>query len=190
MILPKNQMSEEDIKLNFITPAIIAKGWQDKITMEQAVRFTDGKINLKGNLVSRATPKKADYILYINANNPIAIVEAKDNNHTVSFGMQQAKTYAQMMQIPFAYSSNGDAFEEYDFLTGKECQIAMEDFPTPDELFERYRTESNGGEGLSDTEVAIIKMLLTRRLTLLPKGRSAFCLSWRQGRARPLRLFR
>ena len=137
MILPKNQMSEEDIKLNFITPAIIAKGWQDKITMEQAVRFTDGKINLKGNLVSRATPKKADYILYINANNPIAIVEAKDNNHTVSFGMQQAKTYAQMMQIPFAYSSNGDAFEEYDFLTGKECQIAMEDFPTPDELFER-----------------------------------------------------
>ncbi|MBR3517486.1 MAG: DEAD/DEAH box helicase family protein, partial [Lachnospiraceae bacterium] len=156
MILPKNQMSEEDIKLNFITPAIIAKGWQDKITMEQAVRFTDGKINLKGNLVSRATPKKADYILYINANNPIAIVEAKDNNHTVSFGMQQAKTYAQMMQIPFAYSSNGDAFEEYDFLTGKECQIAMEDFPTPDELFERYKAESNGGEGLSATEVAII----------------------------------
>lgn len=157
MILPKNQMSEEDIKLNFITPAIIAKGWQDKITMEQAVRFTDGKINLKGNLVSRAAPKKADYILYINANNPIAIVEAKDNNHTVSFGMQQAKTYAQMMQIPFAYSSNGDAFEEYDFLTGKECQIAMENFPTPDELFERYKIESNGGEGLSDTEVAIIK---------------------------------
>ena len=63
MILPKDQMSEEDIKLNFITPAIIAKGWKDKITMEQSVRFTDGKINLKGNMVSRATPKKADYIL-------------------------------------------------------------------------------------------------------------------------------
>ena len=74
MILPKNQMSEEDIKLNFITPAIIEKGWQNKVTMEQTVHFTDGKINLKGNMVSRATPKKADYILYINANNPIAIV--------------------------------------------------------------------------------------------------------------------
>lgn len=150
-------MSEEDIKLNYITPAIIAKGWKDKITMEQAVNFTDGKINLKGNMVSRAKPKKADYILYINANNPIAIVEAKDNNHTVSFGMQQAKSYAAMMKIPFAYSSNGDAFEEYDFLTGTECQIAMENFPTPEMLYKRYKAETNNGTGLSDTEEEIIR---------------------------------
>lgn len=207
MILPKNQMSEEDIKLNFITPAIIEKGWQNKITMEQAVRFTDGKINLKGNMVSRATPKKADYILYINANNPIAIVEAKDNNHTVSFGMQQAKTYAKMMQIPFAYSSNGDAFEEYDFLTGKECQIALDKFPTPDELFERYKAESNNGAGLTDTEVAIINQpyysgqntntpryyqinAINRALEAVPEGRSEFCLSWRPVRARLLLHFR
>ena len=92
MILSKKQMSEEDIKLNFITPALLNHGWKDKITMEQAVRFTDGKINIKWNLVARSPAKKADYILYINANNPIAIVEAKDNNHSVSFGMQQAKT--------------------------------------------------------------------------------------------------
>lgn len=156
MILSKKQMSEEDIKFNFITPAIVARGWKDKLTMEQAVRFTDGKINLKGNMVARSSPKKADYILYINANNPIAIVEAKDNNHSVSYGMQQAITYAKMMKIPFAYSSNGDAFEEYDFLTGKECQISLEDFPTPDELYARFKRESNNGEGLSDTEEAII----------------------------------
>ena len=84
-LLPKNSMTEEDIKLNFITPALIAAGWQNKITMETKVQFTDGKVNIKGNLVSREPAKKADYILYINANNPVAIVEAKDNNHTVSF---------------------------------------------------------------------------------------------------------
>lgn len=157
MILSKKEMSEEDIKLNYITPAIIGHGWKDKITMEQAVRFTDGKINLKGNVVSRSAPKKADYILYINANNPIAIIEAKDNNHTVSFGMQQAKTYAEMMKIPFAYSSNGDAFEEYDFFTGIERQIGLDAFPTPDELYERFRIESNKGVGLSKTEEDVIR---------------------------------
>ena len=157
MILSKKQMSEEDIKLNFITPALLSHGWKDKITMEQAVRFTDGKINIKGNLVARSPAKKADYILYINANNPIAIVEAKDNNHSVSFGMQQAKTYATMMKIPFAYSSNGDAFEEYDYLTGIERQIALDEFPTPEELYERFKKESNGGQGLSKEEEAIIQ---------------------------------
>lgn len=156
MILTKKQMSEEDIKFNFITPALVDKGWKDKLTMEQSVRFTDGKINLKGNLVSRQTPKKADYILYINANNPIAIVEAKDNNHSVSFGMQQAKTYARMMNIPFAYSSNGDAFEEFDSLTGTEREIGLDEFPTPDELYKRFKIESNGGDGLTETEVAVI----------------------------------
>ena len=116
-ILNKNQMTEEDIKLNYITPALLSKGWQNKITMETKVQFTDGKINLRGNLFAREAPKKADYVLYVNANNPIAIVEAKDNNHTVSFGLQQAMTYAQMLDVPFAYSSNGDAFMEHDFLT-------------------------------------------------------------------------
>ncbi len=73
-ILDKKQMSEEDIKLNYITPALLNRGWKDKITMETKVKFTDGKINLKGNVETREAPKKADYVLYINANNPIAIV--------------------------------------------------------------------------------------------------------------------
>lgn len=141
-IIDKSQMTEEDIKLNYITPALLDKGWKNKITMETAVKLTDGKINLRGNLVVRAAPKKADYILYINANNPIAVVEAKDNSHTVGFGLQQAMTYAQMLDIPFAYSSNGDGFVEHDFLTGKEREFGLDQFPTETELVTRYKTES------------------------------------------------
>ena len=155
-ILDKKQMTEEDIKLNFITPALLSKGWKDKITMETKVQFTDGKINLKGNVAVRGDAKKADYVLYMRKDYPIAIVEAKDNNHTISFGMQQAKTYAQMMDIKFAYSSNGDGFEEYDFLTGQERQISMDEFPTPEELLARYNAEVNGGQGLSSNQVKVM----------------------------------
>lgn len=152
-IIPKWQMTEEDIKLNFITPALSPK-WNGRMTME--TQITDGKINLRGNLVSRAQPKRADYVLYINANNPIAIVEAKDNQHAVADGLQQAMTYAQMLDVPFAYSSNGDAFREHDFLVGTERDIAMEDFPTPDELYARFQKGANGGAGLTQAEEAII----------------------------------
>lgn len=152
-IIPKWQMTEEDIKLNFITPALSPK-WNGRMTME--TQITDGKINLRGNLVSRAQPKRADYVLYINANNPIAIVEAKDNQHAVADGLQQAMTYAQMLDAPFAYSSNGDAFREHDFLMGTERDIAMEDFPTPDELYARFQKGANGGAGLTQAEEAII----------------------------------
>ena len=131
-ILNKAQMTEEDIKLQYITPAITAKWTKERITME--TKITDGKINLKGNLVVREKPKKADYVLYLHANQPIAIVEAKDNHHTVSYGLQQAMTYAVMLDVPFAYSSNGDAFYEHDFLTGQERLISLDDFPSPEEL--------------------------------------------------------
>lgn len=153
-VLNKWQMTEEDIKLNFITPALSEK-WKGLITME--TKITDGRINLRGNLVSRAQPKKADYVLYINANNPIAIVEAKDNKHAVSAGLQQAITYAQMLDVPFAYSSNGDGFREHDFLTGGERDIALEDFPTPEELYARYKNGANEGNGLNSVEEAIIQ---------------------------------
>ena len=136
-ILPKHQMSEEDIKLNYITPAIQSRGWSHNITME--TRITDGKINLRGNMVVREKPKRADYILYLNANNPIAVVEAKDNQHTVSYGLQQAMDYAQKLDVPFAYSSNGDGFVEHDFLTGQERELALDEFPTQEELASRYK---------------------------------------------------
>lgn len=139
-VLPKHQMSEEDIKLQYITPAILSKWDRDKITME--TRITDGKINLKGNFVFRGKPKRADYILYLSANNPIAIVEAKDNTHSVSHGLQQAMTYAQMLDVPFAYSSNGDGFVEHDFLTGQEREFGLDEFPTEQELTAQYKQES------------------------------------------------
>lgn len=139
-ILPKHQMSEEDIKLQYITPSITSKWSRDKITME--TRITDGKINLKGNFVFREKPKRADYILYLNANNPIAIVEAKDNTHNVSHGLQQAMTYARMLDVPFAYSSNGDGFAEHDFTTGQEREFSLDEFPTEHELIARYKQES------------------------------------------------
>ena len=139
-ILPKHQMSEEDIKLQYITPSITSKWSRDKITME--TRITDGKINLKGNFVFREKPKRADYILYLNANNPIAIVEAKDNTHNVSHGLQQAMTYARMLDVPFAYSSNGDGFAEHDFITGQEREFSLDEFPTEHELIARYKQES------------------------------------------------
>ena len=153
-ILSKKEMTEEDIKLNYITPALGSRGWQNKITMETKVQFTDGKINLKGNLVNREAPKKADYILYISANNPIAIVEAKDNNHSVSYGLQQAITYARMLDVPFAYSSNGDAFYEHDLLTGIEKEIPLDEFPTYDDLLARFQSEAHDGNGISDEEMA------------------------------------
>ncbi len=153
-VLPKSQMSEEDIKLNYITPSIQSE-WLDHITME--TKITDGRINIKGNIVARSKPKFADYILYLNSGKPIAVVEAKDNNHSVSFGLQQAMTYAQMMDIPFAYSSNGDAFFEHDFMTGKERQIPLDQFPTQEELFSRFYAEANNGAGLSENEKKIVE---------------------------------
>lgn len=153
-ILSKKEMTEEDIKFHYISPAIVSKWDKDKITME--TKITDGKINLRGNLISREKPKKADYVLYLNPNKPIAIVEAKDNKHSISYGLQQAMTYAEMLDVPFAYSSNGDGFFEHNFLTGKERELSMDEFPTEEELISRYKAESNHGEGLSSQEEKII----------------------------------
>ena len=163
-ILSKNQMSEEDIKLQYITPAITSKWNREKITME--TRITDGKINLKGNFVFREKPKRADYILYLSANNPIAIVEAKDNTHSISHGLQQAIAYARMLDLPFAYSSNGDGFAEHDFLTGQEREFGLDEFPTEQQLIERYKKES----GISpQQEVAIEQPYYSSQNTYPPR---------------------
>lgn len=168
MILSKKQMSEEDIKLQYITPAIITKWAQSNVTMES--KITDGKVNLKGNFVFREKPKRADYLLYLNDNNPIAVVEAKDNNHSISYGLQQAITYAQMLDLPFAFSSNGDGFAEHDFLTGKERQFALDEFPTEEELVERYKNESNGGEGLTNEQETMLNQpYYTSQTTYSPR---------------------
>ena len=186
-VISKKQMSEEDIKLHYITPAITAQWNIQHITMETKV--TDGRINLKGNLVIREKPKRADYVLYVSANNPIAIVEAKDNNHAVSYGLQQAMTYAQMLDVPFAYSSNGDGFMEHDFMTGKEREFDLDEFPTEQELIQRYKAGANGGAGLTPkapTRPATTSALPSiAQWTLSQEGKTAFCWLWPPAQAKP-----
>ena len=155
MVLNKKQMTEEDIKTQYITPAITAKWNIQKLTME--TQITDGRINLKGNFAFREKPKRVDYLLYLSANNPIAVVEAKDNSHGVSAGLQQAMEYAKMLDLPFAYSSNGDGFMEHDFLTGKEREFAMDEFPSEEELVARYKNGRNGGEGITPEQERILE---------------------------------
>ena len=163
-VLPKKSMTEEDIKLQYITPAVTSKWSIGKITMESQI--TDGKINLKGNFVFREKPKRADYLLYLSANNPIAVIEAKDNNHSISHGLQQAMEYAKMLDLPFAFSSNGDGFAEHDFLTGKEREFGLDEFPTEAELIARYKKES----GLTNAqEIAIDQPYYTSQNTYPPR---------------------
>lgn len=153
-ILSKKQMTEEDIKLNYITPAL-QKDWKEYITME--TRIQDGQIILRGNMVTRKITKNPDYILYLNSNKPIAIVEAKDNDHSVSDGLQQAMKYAMMLDLPFAYSSNGDAFFEHDFLTGEEKFISLDCFPSRDELIQRCKNESQNIDAIEMAKESLKK---------------------------------
>jgi len=140
-IFEKREMTEEDIKLQYITPALTAKWDVKKITMETSPvnKFTDGKVHIKGNVPSRDKGKRCDYVLWYNKGTPLAIVEAKDNNHSSSFGMQQAIAYGIMMNVPFVYTSNGDSFFEHDFTTGLEKEFPLSEFPTADELMARWR---------------------------------------------------
>ena len=136
-----SQMTEEDIKLQYITPALTAKWDIKKITMETSPvnNFTDGKVRIKGNVPSRDKGKRCDYVLWYNKGTPLAIVEAKDNNKTSSYGMQQAITYGIMMNVPFVYTSNGGSFFEHDFTTGLEKEFPLSEFPTADELYARWK---------------------------------------------------
>jgi len=139
----KKQMSEQDIRSKFITPAIVEGGWDLLTQIREEVTFTKGKVIVRGKLVSRGKAKRADYILYCKPKIPIAVIEAKDNNHTVGAGMQQALEYGAMLDVPFVYSSNGDAFLEHDRTksTGKiENEMLLDSFPSPDDLWQRYRT--------------------------------------------------
>lgn len=138
----KKDLSERDICTKYITPAIAGAGW-DVQTQVREVTFTKGRVNVRGKLVSRSESKRADYLLYYKPNLLIAIVEAKDNNQPVGQGMQQALKYAEMLEVPFVYSSNGDAFLEHD-RTGQthpiERELALNEFPSPEQIWQRYCT--------------------------------------------------
>lgn len=131
MATGKTELSEEDIKHRCITPALERVWPAADIRMELPI--TAGRINIKGNMETRERPKFADYVLYTPSGFPLAIVEAKNSRRPASYGLQQAKAYARMMDLSFAYSSNGDAFAEYDFLTGVERELPLDAFPSPEE---------------------------------------------------------
>lgn len=135
----KKNMTERDICTKYITPALIQAGWDIKKQIREEVTFTDGRVIVRGNVTTRGKKKRADYILYYKSNIPIAVVEAKDNKHSIGDGMQQAINYADILDLQFAYSSNGDGFIEHDMKTGTEKEISLEEFPSPEELWNRYK---------------------------------------------------
>ena len=134
MDVNKKELKEQEIRTLFITPALQKKGWEVCKNMREEYYFTDGRVLVLGSQHSVAEGKKADYLLY-HKGKPIAVVEAKDNKHAVGAGMQQAIDYALILDLKFAYSSNGDAFLEHDFITGKETELSLDDFPTEEELY-------------------------------------------------------
>src|SRR5690554_543019 len=146
------RLTEEDVKYRLITPAIEEAGWKkEQILMEYF--FTDGQVLVRGNTIKRGKRKKADYLLtHKDGQIPLAIVEAKDAAHSVGAGMQQAIEYATILNIPFAYSSNGSGFIEHDFFTGAETELKLDEFPSPDQLWKRYLK----GKDLNQTQERII----------------------------------
>lgn len=134
-------MTEEEVKLNYITPAIENAGWIKKqIRMEYSINA--GKIVVRGNVAKRLPKKKADYVLFYKENMPLAIVEAKDNNHNIGDGMFQAQEYADKLDVRFVFTSNGDGFLSYDMKTGEQKIISLDEFPSPQELFDKqYKDE-------------------------------------------------
>ena len=138
----KKDLSERDICTKYIIPALQKAGWNIEKQIREEVYFTDGKIYIKGNKTKRGTRKRADYILYYKPNIPVAIIEAKRNEKSIGFGIQQALDYAGILDIPVAFSSNGDGFLEHDktaFLGKIERQLELTNFPSPQALWERYK---------------------------------------------------
>lgn len=140
-MINKKLLSERDICTKFITPAVTDAGWNVQSQIREEVSFTKGRIIVRGKLVARGAPKRADYILYYKPNIPIAIIEAKENSQSVGAGMQQALDYAQTLDIPFVFSSNGDGFVFHD-RTGAaaemETALGLDSFPTPESLWQKY----------------------------------------------------
>ena len=139
-------LTERDLCTKRITPALVQAGWDIETQVREEVFFTAGRIIVRGKLVTRGKAKRADYILYYKPNIPIAVIEAKDNTHSVGDGMQQALGYAKTLDIPFVFSSNGDGFLFHD-RTGQgaqtESNLPLNDFPSPANLWAAYRSWKN-----------------------------------------------
>jgi len=142
----KKELSERDICTKFILPALVKAGWNVEKQIREEVFFTEGRIFVKGNKTARGERKRADFILYLKPNIPIAVIEAKDNNHSVGSGIQQALGYAKTLDVPVAFSSNGDGFIQHDlsgFLKPIEKELSLDNFPSPEELWNIYKKYKN-----------------------------------------------
>lgn len=140
--MDKRSLSERDICTKFITPALREAGWDEILQIREEVGFTKGRIIVRGKLVTRGKAKRADYILYYKPNIPLALIEAKDNSHSVGDGMQQALDYAATLDIPYVFTSNGDGFVFHDRTgesTPREVNLGLTAFPSPADLWARYR---------------------------------------------------
>jgi type I restriction enzyme R subunit len=141
-MINKKTLSERDICTKFITPALEKAGWDKNLQFLEEVFFTDGKIYVRGKFTARGNRKRADYILYYKPNIPVAIIEAKDNNHSVRAGIQKGLDYAHILDIPCVFSSNGDGFLFHDRTATDgniETEIGLDDFPSPEQLWEKYK---------------------------------------------------
>ena len=141
--MDKQSLTEQDICSQFILPSIKNSGWDAATQIREQKTFTAGRIQVHGKTISRGERKRADFILYYKNHMPVAVVEAKDNKNTPGAGLEQAKAYARTLGLPFAYSSNGDKFVEFDFFTGIEKTLPLDQFPSPEELFSRYTQDKN-----------------------------------------------
>src|SRR6266481_891392 len=153
--MDKKALSERDICTKFITPAVKKAGWDELLQIREEVSFTKGRIIVRGKLVTRGKAKRADYILYFKPNIPLALIEAKDNSHSIGDGMQQGLDYAATLNIPFVFSSNGDGFVFHDRTgasSATETTLALDAFPSPADLWARYRA----WKGLTDEVEQIV----------------------------------
>lgn len=141
--MSKRDLSEQDICLRYITPALESAGWDKMKQIRTEYTFTDGQVIVRGNISIRGKRKRADYMLSYKSNIPLAVVEAKDNRHFLGDGMQQAIAYAKILEVLFAYSSNGDCFIEHDMVSGNERQLSLCEFPSPDDLWNKYKFYKN-----------------------------------------------
>jgi type I restriction enzyme, R subunit len=171
--MDKSALTERDICTKFILPAVKRAGWDEMVQVREEVYFTKGRIIARGKLVTRGKAKKADFLLYYKPNIPIALIEAKDNNHSVGDGMQQGLDYGATLDIPFVFSSNGDGFVFHD-RTGNsvpiEANLGLDAFPSPADLWARYRAMPQSRPS--------------------PRAASGFCSSWRPALAKPIPPFR
>jgi type I restriction enzyme, R subunit len=138
-IMSKKDLSEQDICLRYITPALESAGWDKMKQIRTEYTFTDGQVIVRGNISTRGKRKRADYLLSYKSNIPLAVVEAKDNKHNLGDGMQQAIEYAKILDVPYAYSSNGDGFIEHDMISGNERPLSLGEFPSPEDLWDKYK---------------------------------------------------